>query len=118
MNFSARTAWDLGENPLTTLLRDRREAGHELFDLTVSNPGACGLGMPPELVLGALQNRAGLAYEPDSFGAPHARKAVQEYYRAHGAEVPAEQLCLTSSTSEAYSYLFRLLCDPGDEVLI
>lgn len=118
MNFSTRTAWDLGENPLTTMLRQRRKAGDDVLDLTVSNPGACGLGFPPETVLQALEDLTPLSYEPDARGSPRARAAVQAYYRSHEGDVPLQQICLTSSTSEAYSYLFRLLCDPGDEVLI
>lgn len=118
MNFSARTSWDLGENSLAVVLRSRREAGLPVVDLTVSNPGACGLGMPPESILPALGNPASLRYQPDPLGAVGAREAVQAYYRSHRSEVPLEHLCLTSSTSEAYSYLFRLLCDVEDEVLI
>ncbi len=118
MNFSARTAWDLGENALTVLLRERRRAGFGVLELTLSNPGACGLGMAPECVLDALQDSASLLHEPAPLGSLRARQAVQEYYQDHDAAVPLDQLCLTSSTSEAYSYLFRLLCNAGDEVLI
>ncbi len=118
MNFSARTAWDLGENSLTTLLRQRRETGQESVDLTVSNPGACGLGLSPSSILEALQDPASLIYEPDPLGSPRAREAVRAYYSDHGTDIPLGSLCLSSSTSEAYSYLFRLLCNPGDEVLI
>ena len=118
MNFSSRTAWDTAENSLAALLRARRRAGAEVLDLTVSNPGVCGLSLPPATILDALSHPASLAYEPDPFGAADAREAVRSYYRAHGADLPLQHLCLTSSTSEAYSFLFRLLCDPGDEVLI
>ncbi len=118
MNFSDRTAWDLSENSLTALLRQRRQSGLEVLDLTMSNPGACGLGLPAATVLQALGSGAALTYSPDPLGARPAREAVQEYYHSHGAELPLEQLCLTSSTSEAYSCLFRLLCNQGDEVLI
>jgi aspartate/methionine/tyrosine aminotransferase len=71
-----------------------------------------------EGLLSPLAAPAALEYEPEPFGLEKARAAVAKYYRDHGAEVPVERICLTTSTSEAYSYLFRLLCDPEDEVLI
>jgi aspartate/methionine/tyrosine aminotransferase len=118
MRFSARTAWELGENALTAKLRQRRARGEEVLDLTVSNPTACGFTYEREPLLSPLAVPAALEYAPEPFGLESARAAVAEYYREHGAEVPLEHICLTTSTSEAYSYLFRLLCDPGDEVLV
>ena len=118
MNFSARTAWDLSERALAQQLRERRERGAELFDLTLSNPTACGFLYDANDLLPPLAQPASLAYDPQPFGLASARAAVAQYYRDHGAEIPIQQLCLTTSTSEAYSFLFRLLCDPGDEVLI
>ena len=118
MRFSARTGWELGENALTAKLRERRARGEEVQDLTASNPTACGFVYEPEVLLSPLAVPAALEYEPEPFGLERARTAVAEYYRDHDAQVPVEQICLTTSTSEAYSYLFRLLCDPGDEVLI
>jgi alanine-synthesizing transaminase len=118
MRFSARTGWELGENALTAKLRERRARGEELLDLTMSNPTACGFVYEPEALLTPLAAPAALEYEPEPFGLERARAAVAQYYRGHSAEVPVEHICLTTSTSEAYSYLFRLLCDPGDEVLI
>src|SRR6185312_9147536 len=118
MRFSARTGWELGENALTAKLRQRRARGGEVFDLTASNPTACGFLYDAEILLPPLATPAALEYEPEPFGLERTRAAVAEYYRDHGAEVPVERICLTTSTSEAYSYLFRLLCDPGDEVLI
>ena len=118
MRFSARTGWELGENALTAKLRQRRAGGGEVFDLTASNPTACGFLYEAEALLTPLASPAALEYEPEPFGLERTRAAVAEYYRDHGAEVPVERICLTTSTSEAYSYLFRLLCDPGDEVLI
>jgi len=118
MRFSARTGWELGENALTAKLRERRARGEEVLDLTVSNPTACGFLYDAAALLSPLAAPAALGYEPEPFGLEPARAAVSQYYREHGAEVPAERICLTTSTSEAYSYLFRLLCDPGDEVLI
>lgn len=118
MRFSARTGWELGENALAVSLRERRARGDEVLDLTVSNPTACGFAYEREALLSPLAVPAALEYEPEPFGLASARAAVAEYYREHGADVPVEHICLTTSTSEAYSYLFRLLCDPGDEVLV
>jgi alanine-synthesizing transaminase len=118
MKFSARTAWELGENALAASVRQRRACGEEVLDLTVSNPTACGFSYEGEALLAPLAVPAALEYEPEPFGLDSARAAVAEYYRGHGVEVQLGHICLTTSTSEAYSYLFRLLCDPGDEVLI
>jgi len=118
MRFSARTGWELGENALTAKLRQQRARGGEVFDLTASNPTPCWFLYEAEVLLTPLAVPAALEYEPEPFGLERARGAVAEYYCDHGAEVPVERICLTTSTSEAYSYLFRLLCDPGDEVLI
>jgi len=118
MRFSERTGWDLEENDFSVAVREARAAGKELFDLTVSNPTACGFAYDAEALLGPLGDAAALVYEPEAMGMVRARKAVAGYYRDAGANVAAERVCLTTSTSEAYSFLFRLLCDPGDEVLI
>ncbi len=118
MRFSERTAWELGENAFAAKLRAARESGREPLDLTVSNPTACGLKYDERALLAPLAERAALIYEPEALGMVSAREAVRGYYRDHGAEVPVERVCLTVSTSEAYSYLFRLLCDEGDEVLV
>jgi aspartate/methionine/tyrosine aminotransferase len=118
MKFSTRTGWELGENPLTTKLRERRARGEDVVDLTTSNPTACGFVYEREALLSPLAVSSALEYEPEPFGLERARAAVAGYYHDHGAEVPIERICLTTSTSEAYSYLFRLVCDPGDEVLI
>jgi aspartate/methionine/tyrosine aminotransferase len=118
MNFSDRTDWDLAENELTAAVRAARASGHALADLTVSNPTACGFSYDTARLLAPLADPAALRYEPEPLGTLAARAAVAGYYRDHHAEVSLEQLCLTTSTSEAYSYLFRLLCGPGDEVLV
>jgi aspartate/methionine/tyrosine aminotransferase len=118
MNFSRRTAWDLAENDLTAAVRAHRAGGLPLLDLTVSNPTQCGFHLDEPRLLAPLAQRAALDYTPDPFGMPSAREAVCAYYRDHAAAVPPERLCLTTSTSEAYSFLFRLLCDPGDDVLV
>ena len=89
-----------------------------LIDLTVSNPTVCGFDYDQDAILGALRNSAALTYDPDPKGIRRARAAVASYYADHDAEVDPDDLILTTSTSEAYSFLFRLLCDPGDAVLV
>ncbi|MDQ2925559.1 MAG: pyridoxal phosphate-dependent aminotransferase [Acidobacteriota bacterium] len=118
MRFSERTAWELGENPFAANLRRARASGRELLDLTVSNPTACGFAYDEAALLAPLAHPHALRYEPEPLGMASARAAVADYYRDAGADIPIQHLCLTTSTSEAYSFLFRLLCDPGDEVLI
>jgi aspartate/methionine/tyrosine aminotransferase len=95
-----------------------RAAGVPLWDLTASNPTHCGFAYDAEAILAPLNDPLALLYEPNPRGLRSAREAVSLYYRDHGATVDPEQIFLTTSTSEAYSFLFRLLCDPGDEVLI
>ncbi len=93
----------------------RRTRGHALIDLTASNPTQCGFVYDAPALLAALGSGQSLRYDPEPMGLPEARDAVCGYYS--GAVEPG-QVGLTTSTSEAYSFLFRLLCDPGDEVLI
>jgi alanine-synthesizing transaminase len=116
--FSARTAWDTSETELARAIIERRERELPLLDLTASNPTHCGFVYDEVAILSALARRESLVYDPDPRGKTQAREAVAKYYLDHGARVDPEQLFLTTSTSEAYSFLFRLLCDPGDEVLI
>ena len=118
MRFSSRTGWEPGENEWAGALGARQRAGESVLDLTVSNPTACGLGPAAEGLLRPLADPGALRYTPEPLGMRFAREAVASYYRDHGAVMAPERLCLTTSTSEAYSFLFRLLCDPGDEVLI
>ena len=118
MRWSARTRWDLARTPWAEQLARLRSAGAELFDLTASNPTRCGFAYDAESILAPLNNPAALEYEPDPRGLRSAREAVSLYYRDHTATIDPDQIFLTTSTSEAYSFLFRLLCDPGDEVLI
>ncbi len=117
MTFSDRTNWNLAENDLASAVRARRAAGKDLVDLTISNPTECGFDYDPEL-LAPLYDPAALVYHPASLGVPAAREAVAGYYRDHGVPIDPSRIALTTSTSEAYSFLFRLLCDPGDEVLV
>ncbi|HTS75681.1 MAG TPA: pyridoxal phosphate-dependent aminotransferase [Bryobacteraceae bacterium] len=118
--FSKRTDWKLEENAFTQALRRVRERGTRILDLTVSNPTACGFQYDEAAILSALRSPEALHYEPEPKGQLHARAAVTAYYREKNASarVDPERLILTTGTSEAYSFLFRLLCEPGDEVLI
>jgi alanine-synthesizing transaminase len=116
--WSARTAWDLTETPWARQLARLRAAGAQLCDLTASNPTLCGFSYDSASTLAPLSGLGALTYSPDPRGLRQAREAVCHYYLDHEAPVEPEQIFLTTSTSEAYSFLFRLLCDPGDEVLI
>jgi aspartate/methionine/tyrosine aminotransferase len=117
MSFSRRTGWNTEESELARAHRLRAEAGLPIADLTASNPTRCGFDYPTDL-LAALADPAALDYDPQPRGSLRARQAICEYYKEHGARVRPEQIVLTTSTSEAYSYLFRLLCDPGNEIVV
>lgn len=114
--FSTRTAWPLDPNRLHQLAEQQRAAG-DLIDLTVSNPTRCGFDYPKAL-LAALAQPAGLNYAPQPLGLESARAAIAAYYRERGLAVPLDRVALTASTSEAYSHLFRLLCNAGEAVLM
>ena len=116
--FADRTNWNLAPNRLSEALARHRAAGKPLLDLTVSNPTECGFDYDQDAILDALRNPKALHYEPVARGLASAREAVKEYYVEHGANVCVDDIFLTTSTSEAYSFVFRLLCNPGDEVLI
>jgi aspartate/methionine/tyrosine aminotransferase len=108
----------VGESSFAAAVREARASGRRLWDLTVSNPTRCGFEYDADSLLRSLLNEQGLVYDPDPCGLVSAREAVVRYYAGHGAQVGVDELVLTTSTSESYSYLFRLLCDPGDEVLV
>jgi alanine-synthesizing transaminase len=116
--FAKRTNWNLAPNRLSEALAAHRAAGKPLLDLTVSNPTECGFAYDGEAILNALRNPGALKYEPNPRGLECARRAVAQYYVEKGAAVGIEDIILTTSTSEAYSFVFRLLCNPGDEILI
>src|SRR5271169_4512944 len=117
MRFSQRTNWNTGESALAEAHRLRVEAGLPIADLTASNPTRCGFDYPSNL-LSVLTDPRGLDYDPQPRGLVRACEAVGAYYAEHGIAVAAEKVVLTTSTSEAYSYLLRLLCDPGDEIVV
>jgi alanine-synthesizing transaminase len=117
--FSHRTAWNRIENQLTRTLEKLRSAGAPVLDLTRSNPAECGFAQDETKLAGAFAAEGIGRYAPDAKGLPVARSAICGYYRdQHGVSLAIEDLLLTAGTSEAYSFLFRLLCNTGDEVLI
>jgi alanine-synthesizing transaminase len=117
--FSRRTNWPLTPNRLTQVLSEVRASGAPLLDLTISNPTRVGLRYDEQSILGAFQNPNSLSYDPEPKGLLTARQEVARYYQHdHGISLDPERIVLTTSTSEAYSYVFRLLCNPGEEVLV
>jgi aspartate/methionine/tyrosine aminotransferase len=111
---SRRIPDDLTPN---TLALARAGVSDISYDLTLSNPTACGFAYPPDLLAG-LAGPSAFDYRPDPRGPRSARQAVAGEYHRWAVEVDADQVVLTTSTSEAYSFLFKLLCDPGDAVLV
>ncbi len=133
MKFAQRTDWELRPNRFAEALSAHRSAGRELLDLTASNPPEAGFKYDADAILSAFQNPNSLEYHPEPKGLLSAREAVAQYYGSLSKSIPhlresgtcgapypvdPERIVLTTSTSEAYTYAFRLLCDPGDEVLI
>ena len=114
--FSPRTAWKTGTNPLYSRLEALRRGGEKLLDLTESNPTRCGFRYLNEDLLKPLNDARNLQYTPEAQGLLRAREAVASYYEARGVRVDPAQIFLTASTSEAYSFVFRLLTSPGDRV--
>ena len=116
--FSTRTSWNTAESSYAAAVREARASGRRVYDLTVSNPTRCGFNYDAEELLEPLRNPCALVYDPNPRGMVGARESVARYYTGHGARVAVDDLILTTSTSESYSFLFRLLCDAGDEVLV
>ena len=116
--FSRRTDWRLVPNRFSRALEEARASGKAILDLTASNPTRVGIEPEETAILNALHNRSSLDYDPQPKGLPSARRAVADYYRQRGESIDAEHLILTSGTSEGYSYVFRLLANPGDAVLV
>jgi aspartate/methionine/tyrosine aminotransferase len=128
--FSDRTNWKLTRNRLTDALEAARSGGANVLDLTLSNPTRAGLRYDEAAILRSLSAPQAIDYDPQPKGLRQAREAVAAYYGdepsrgGHGVRAhrdrgfDPEQLVLTTSTSEGYSYIFRLLCNPGDELLV
>ncbi|MBI1803352.1 MAG: pyridoxal phosphate-dependent aminotransferase [Ignavibacteriae bacterium] len=118
MSFSSRTSWPRQRNRLAKLLEERQRQGKPIFDLTISNPTECSLAYPQKEILSALSDPAVLRYSPDPRGLLSAREAVVKYYQTKNVELDSSNIFLTASTSEAYSYIFKLLCNSGEHVLV
>jgi len=116
--FSKRIQWGMEENDLAQALARKRRAGVPVLDLTESNPTRAGLSYPSAEIRKSFDDEALLQYAPDPRGGRAVREAVSHYYRERGADVHLDEIFLTASTSEAYGFLFKLLCDAGDEVLV
>ncbi len=116
--FASRTQWRFEPNRLTQEIEERRRTGLAILDLTESNPTRCGFDYDGRQILEALSDSRSLTYEPDARGLVAARQAVAAYYAERSSRVEPDQIFLTTSTSEAYSYIFRLLADAGDSVLV
>jgi alanine-synthesizing transaminase len=112
MKFSRRLPHEIRPNALTELLQAKRQSGARILDLTESNPTHSGIEYPAGF-LSSLAAEAAARYEPEPFGLRAAREVIAREYGAH-----VDRVIMTASTSEAYSWLFKLLCDPGDEVLV
>src|SRR5579871_3465804 len=110
--FSHRLPFHLPRNPIADAIERLRATGAPLLDLTESNPTRAGIEYPATEILAGFGNAQSLVYDPSSNGLPQARAQVAQLYG-----VAHERVVLTASSSEAYSWLFKLLCDPGDEIL-
>lgn len=116
--FSSRLPGSLAWNRISRAIEEACRRGVELCDLTNFNPTTVGIAYPREAILEALADPRALVYEPTPKGLGAAREAVASYYAGRGRAVDPERLVLTASTSEAYAYLFKLLCNPGEAVLV
>jgi alanine-synthesizing transaminase len=115
--FSHRVPADLRQNALAAAVARARGASRPILDLTSTNPTTVGLPYPADL-LSPLADARSCRYQPAPLGLPDARAAVARDFARRGLHVDASRIVLTSSTSEAYSVLFKLLCDPADDVLV
>src|SRR3954471_7074709 len=113
--FSRRTEWNLQPNRLTLAHQEALSGGRKIIDLTISNPTRAEIKYDESAILEALANPKSLDYDPQPKGLLSAREAVSQYY---APTIDPESLILTTSTSEGYSFFFRLLCNPGDEILV
>jgi len=118
--FSDRTNWRLAQNRFTQAIEEARARGAKLLDLTASNPTRVGLQYNAAEIISAFGSPHVLDYDPQAKGLLSAREAVAAYYRDEHqvGDLDAERIVLTTSTSEGYSFVFRLLCNAGDELLV
>jgi alanine-synthesizing transaminase len=116
--FSSRSRFISEPNRLTAALQAARSAARTIVDLTESNPTRVGLSPAAETLAPLLHDPCIALYRPEPFGLASAREVIALDLAQRGFVVPPDQVLLTASTSEAYGYLFKLLCDPGDAVLV
>ncbi|MBN1587432.1 MAG: pyridoxal phosphate-dependent aminotransferase [Candidatus Omnitrophica bacterium] len=115
--LSERTRWDLCQNRLSEALSLRKERGERVLDLTCSNPTQCDLLLYPPEILRAFDDPRCYQYNPSPQGLLAAREAVCAYYSGQCVNIHPDQVFFTAGTSDAYSYLFQLLADPGDSMV-
>lgn len=118
MMFADRTMWSSETNPLIVLFEKLKSQKTKIFDLTVSNPTQCGFQYPSQEILQGLLHSENVVYRPESFGNFHARQAIAQEYLKQDIALKPENIIFTASSSESYSFLFRLLLNPGDHVLL
>jgi alanine-synthesizing transaminase len=118
LQFSRRTLWEIKQNPLTQLRQILSGQGITICDWTVSNPTLCGFPYDREGIASSLTIPATFTYAPEPAGALTARKAVADLLASQGVYVDPVRLLLTASSSEAYSFLFRLLCNPDESIAV
>jgi aspartate/methionine/tyrosine aminotransferase len=116
--FARRFKWNLEPSRFAQLIEEKKRAGAQVLDLTESNPTRAGFDYPSEEILGVLVSAPAMLYEPAPRGLPVAREAVAGYYAERGFDIDPERIHLTASTSEAYSFLFKLLADHGESILV
>lgn len=117
-HYSQRLSWNFSSNLLSEQASQRRNRGEAILDLTNSNPTELFPSYPHSAIAEAFSEISDFGYEPDPLGTEMARGAVYRYYASRGIEISRDRLILTASTSEAYALLFKLLCDPEDEILV
>jgi len=118
MKFSHRTSWQLHPNRISSLLEQRRQKGQVVYDLTLSNPTISGIKYPSGVILEAISDKKSLHYQPDPRGLVTAREAVSAYYLSRKIAVDPSCIFLSASTSESYSNIFKLLCNPSQNILV
>ncbi|MBM4166971.1 MAG: pyridoxal phosphate-dependent aminotransferase [Ignavibacteria bacterium] len=116
--FSFRTNWNFHSNDLTLLREKKIREGIRILDLTETNPTKCNFHFPFDEIVSSFNNYENIFYTPNPKGSLQARETICQYYSERNIFFSPEQIILTSSSSEAYSLLFRLLCNVDDEILV
>ncbi|MFA5405153.1 MAG: aminotransferase class I/II-fold pyridoxal phosphate-dependent enzyme, partial [Ignavibacteria bacterium] len=116
--FSKRFDYNIEDNKLSELLKEKKSNGIEILDLTESNPTIAGFDYNETGILKSIVNLESMKYSPNPKGLQSAREAVTQYYKEKNINIDSDNVFLASSTSEAYSFIFKLLTDPYDEVLV